>query len=415
MTQKSSGFFNWINTRLPIVNTYERHLSKHPVPKKVNFWYMFGALASVVLIIQIVSGIWLMFGYENTEEGAFASIEYIMRDIEYGWVIRYMHTTGASMFFAVVYLHMFRGLLYGSYHKPRELVWVFGMTIYLVMMAEGFLGYVLPYGQMSYWGAQVIISLFGAIPYIGESLEIWVRGDYYISGATISRFFALHVVALPLILIALVFMHLVALHEVGAGNPEGVDIEKHLDEDGVPLDTKPFFPYDVMHDLYAIGVFLIFFVTIMFFYPDGGGYVIEYVNYEAADNLKTPEHIVPSWYYTPFYAMLRAVTFPLFGLSAKFLGFVVMAAGIAIFVALPWLDRSPVKSIKYKGIYSKFFLALFVVSFFVLGYLGTVTSTPGRTIAAQIFTVTYFAYFFLMPIYSKYEKCKPVPERVQLG
>jgi len=266
MTQQSSGFFNWINSRLPIVNTYERHLSKHPVPKKVNFWYMFGALASVVLIIQIVSGIWLMFGYENTEEGAFASIEYIMRDIEYGWVIRYMHTTGASMFFAVVYLHMFRGLLYGSYHKPRELVWVFGMTIYLVMMAEGFLGYVLPYGQMSYWGAQVIISLFGAIPYIGESLEIWVRGDYYISGATISRFFALHVVALPLILIALVFMHLVALHEVGAGNPEGVDIEKHLDEDGVPLDSVPFFPYKVLNALVAIGIFGIVFSIIMFFF-----------------------------------------------------------------------------------------------------------------------------------------------------
>jgi len=233
--------FDWVNHRLPVVNTFERHLSKHPVPKKVNFWYLFGALASVTLIIQIVSGIWLMMPYENTEEGAFASVEFIMRDVDYGWVIRYMHTTGASLFFAVVYLHMFRGLLYGSYQRPRELVWIFGMTIYLVMMAEGFLGYVLPYGQMSYWGAQVIISLFGAIPYIGESLEVWVRGDYYISGATISRFFALHVVALPLILIALVFMHLVALHEVGAGNPEGIDIEKYVDEDGVPLDSVPFF------------------------------------------------------------------------------------------------------------------------------------------------------------------------------
>ena len=283
------------------------------------------------------------------------------------------------------------------------------------IMCFGFTGYVLPWGQMSFWAAQVILSLVGSIPFFGEELLTWIRGDYLISGITLNRLFAFHVVLLPLALIAVVFVHILALHEVGSNNPDGVDVKKFKDDDGVPLDTKPFFPYDVMHDLYAIGVFLIFFVTIMFFYPDGGGYVIEYVNYEAADNLKTPEHIVPSWYYTPFYAMLRAITFPLFGLSAKFLGFVVMAAGIAIFVALPWLDRSPVKSIKYKGIYSKFFLTLFVISFFVLGYLGSVTSTPERTLAAQIFTVTYFAYFLLMPFYSKYEKCKPVPDRVQLS
>ena len=299
MTDKSSGLFNWINTRLPIVNTFERHLSKHPVPKKVNFWYMFGALATVVLILQVVTGIWLMFGYESTEEGAFASIEYIMRDIEGGWIIRYMHTTGASMLFAVVYLHMFRGLLYGSYHKPRELVWIFGMAIYFVMMAEGFLGYVLPYGQMSYWGAQVIISLFGAIPYIGESLELWIRGDYYISGATISRFFALHVVALPLILIALVFIHLIALHEVGAGNPEGVDIEKYVDEDGVPLDSVPFFPYKVLNALVAIGIFGIVFSLIMFFFPEAGGYFIELANFEEANPLNTPEHIACLLYTSP--------------------------------------------------------------------------------------------------------------------
>jgi ubiquinol-cytochrome c reductase cytochrome b subunit len=305
--------------------------------------------------------------------------------------------------------------MYGSYQKPRELLWVLGWLTYVLLCALGFTGYVLPWGQMSFWAAQVILSLVGSIPVFGEELLTWIRGDYLISGITLNRLFAFHVVLLPLALIAVVFVHILALHEVGSNNPDGVDVKKFKDEDGVPLDTKPFFPYDVMHDLYAIGVFLIFFVTIMFFYPDGGGYVIEYVNYEAADNLKTPEHIVPSWYYTPFYAMLRAVTFPLFGLSAKFLGFVVMAAGIAIFVALPWLDRSPVKSIKYKGIYSKFFLALFVVSFFVLGYLGSVTSTPGRTLAAQIFTVTYFAYFFLMPFYSKYEKCKPVPDRVSLS
>ena len=284
MNQMFSNIFNWVNHRLPIVNTFERHLSKHPVPKKVNFWYLFGALASVVLIIQIVSGIWLIMPYENTEEGAFASVEYIMRDVDYGWVIRYMHTTGASLFFAVVYLHMFRGLLYGSYQKPRELVWIFGCTIYLAMMAEGFLGYVLPYGQMSYWGAQVIISLFGAIPYVGESLELWVRGDYYISGITVSRFFALHVVALPLVLIALVFLHLVALHEVGAGNPEGVDIEAHLDDDGIPLDSVPFFPYKVLNALVGIGVFMTVFAIIMFFFPEGGGYFIEMANFELFES-----------------------------------------------------------------------------------------------------------------------------------
>ena len=405
MTQQSSGIFNWINTRLPISNTYERHLSKHPVPKKVNFWYLFGALASVVLIIQIVSGIWLMFGYENTEEGAFASVEYIMRDIEYGWIIRYMHTTGASMFFAVVYLHMFRGLLYGSYHKPRELVWIFGMTIYLVMMAEGFLGYVLPYGQMSYWGAQVIISLFGAIPYIGESLEVWVRGDYYISGITISRFFALHVVALPLILIALVFLHLVALHEVGAGNPEGVDIEEFVDEDGVPLDSVPFFPYKVLSAMPAIGVFGLVFCIIMFFFPEGGGYFLELANFEEANPLVTPEHIAPVWYYAPYYTMLRAVPDP-FG------GLIVMAAAVAIIFIVPWLDRSNVASIRYKGILSKIAIVMFVVSFITLGYLGTVTVTETGKIMSIICTVMYFAFFLLMPIYTSIEKTYEVPKRL---
>ena len=359
---------NWINYRLPIINTFERHLSKHPVPKKVNFWYLFGALASIVLILQIVTGIWLMMPYSNTEEGAFASIEYIMRDVDYGWIIRYMHTTGASMFFAIVYLHMFRGLLYGSYKKPKELVWIFGMTIYLVMMAEGFLGYVLPYGQMSYWGAQVIISLFGAIPYIGESLEVWVRGDYYISGITISRFFALHVVALPLILIALVFLHLVALHEVGAGNPEGVDIEEYIDEDGVPLDSVPFFPYKVLSAMPAIGVFGLVFCIIMFFFPEGGGYFLELANFEEANPLVTPEHIAPVWYYAPYYTMLRAIPDPLGGL-------IVMAAAVAILFVVPWLDRSNVASIRYKGILSKIAIVLFVVSFITLGYLGTVTVT----------------------------------------
>ena len=397
--------FDWVNHRLPIVNTFERHLSKHPVPKKVNFWYLFGALASVVLIIQIVSGIWLMMPYENTEEGAFASVEFIMRDVDYGWVIRYMHTTGASMFFAVVYLHMFRGLLYGSYQRPRELVWIFGMTIYLVMMAEGFLGYVLPYGQMSYWGAQVIISLFGAIPYIGESLEVWVRGDYYISGATISRFFALHVVALPLILIALVFMHLVALHEVGAGNPEGIDIEKHVDEDGVPLDSVPFFPYKVLNALVGIGVFMIVFSIIMFFFPEMGGYFLEKANFEEANPLSTPEHIAPVWYYSPYYAMLRAV-------PDKLGGLIVMAGAIAILFVVPWLDRSKVASIRYKGIFSKIALVLFATSFITLGYLGTVPVTESRKLMSVFGTVIYFGFFFLMPFYTSLEKTSVPPERL---
>ena len=397
--------FKWFNDRLPIVNTFERHLSKHPVPKKVNFWYLFGALASVVLIIQIISGIWLMMPYQNTEEGAFSSIEFIMRDVDYGWVIRYMHTTGASLFFAVVYLHMFRGLLYGSYKKPRELVWIFGMTIYLVMMAEGFLGYVLPYGQMSYWGAQVIISLFGAIPYIGESLEVWVRGDYYISGSTVSRFFALHVVALPLMLIALVFMHLVALHEVGAGNPEGIDIEKHLDQDGVPLDSVPFFPYKVLNALVGIGVFMTVFSIIMFFFPEAGGYFIEKANFEEANPLSTPEHIAPVWYYSPYYAMLRAV-------PDKLGGLIVMAGAIAILFVVPWLDRSKVNSIRYKGIFSKIAISLFAISFLTLGYLGTVPVTELRTLMSVICTAIYFLFFFLMPIYTSLESTKQPPERL---
>ena len=396
---------NWINYRLPIINTFERHLSKHPVPKKVNFWYLFGALASIVLILQIVTGIWLMMPYSNTEEGAFASIEYIMRDVDYGWIIRYMHTTGASMFFAIVYLHMFRGLLYGSYKKPKELVWIFGCTIYLVMMAEGFLGYVLPYGQMSYWGAQVIISLFGAIPYIGESLEIWIRGDYYISGITISRFFALHVVALPLILIALVFLHLVALHEVGAGNPEGVDIEEYIDDDGVPLDSVPFFPYKVLSAMPAIGVFGLVFCVIMFFFPEGGGYFLELANFEEANPLVTPEHIAPVWYYSPFYTMLRAVPDPLGGL-------IVMAAAVAILFIVPWLDRSNVASIRYKGILSKIAIVLFIVSFVTLGYLGTVTVTETGKIMSVICTLMYFAFFLLMPIYTSIEKTYEVPDRL---
>ena len=404
----------WFDQRLPITATFERHLSKYPAPIGQNFWYLAGVLLIVVFVIQFISGIWLVMGYEPTEERAFASIQYIMRDVNLGWIIRYMHTTGASAFFLLIYLHMFRGMLYGSYQKPRELLWVLGWITYIILVAEGFTGYVLPWGQMSFWAAQVIFSLLGAIPIIGEDLLTWIRGDYLISGITLNRLFAFHVVLLPILLAIVVFVHILALHEVGSNNPEGIDVKQHIDENGVPLDTVPFFPYDVVKDLYAIGIFLTLFCFVLFFFPDGGGYLIEYINYELANNLKTPEHIVPAWYYTPYYAMLRAITFPIGPLTAKFLGFVVMVSAMVIFALLPWLDKSPVKSIRYKGIFSKVFLYLFVVSFIVLGYLGSVTPNPMRTLLAQIFTMVYFAYFLLMPFYTKYEKCKPVPERIKI-
>ena len=404
----------WFDQRLPITATFERHLSKYPAPIGQNFWYLAGVLLIVVFVIQFISGIWLVMGYEPTEERAFASIQYIMRDVNLGWIIRYMHTTGASAFFLLIYLHMFRGMLYGSYQKPRELLWVLGWITYIILVAEGFTGYVLPWGQMSFWAAQVIFSLLGAIPIIGEDLLTWIRGDYLISGITLSRLFAFHVVLLPILLAIVVFVHILALHEVGSNNPEGIDVKQHIDENGVPLDTVPFFPYDVVKDLYAIGIFLTLFCFVLFFFPDGGGYLIEYINYELANNLKTPEHIVPAWYYTTYYAMLRAITFPIGPLTAKFLGFVVMVSAMVIFALLPWLDKSPVKSIRYKGIFSKAFLYLFVVSFIVLGYLGSVTPNPMRTLLAQIFTMVYFAYFLLMPFYTKYEKCKSVPERIKI-
>ena len=409
---RTKRFLSWIDFRFPLTEVFERHLSKYPAPTNLNIWYLFGFLLIVVLAMQIVTGLWLMMNYTNSAEEAFSSVEYIMRDVEYGWLIRYMHAAGASAFFALIYLHMFRGMMYGSYQKPRELIWLGGWFTYLILMAEGFTGYVLPWGQMSFWAAQVIISLFSSIPVVGEDLATWIRGDYLVSGITLSRLFAFHVVLLPILLIAIVFFHILALHEIGSNNPDGIDVKKHLDEDGVPLDTKPFFPYDISHDIFALGVFLIIFCSVVFFFPTGGGYIIEYVNYEPANPLSTPAHIVPSWYYTPFYAMLRAVDFPLFGLTAKFLGFATMMAAVAIFAVLPWLDRSPVKSIKYKGILSKSFLGIFVVSFFALCYLGMVPPTETKALLSKIFTLGYFSYFLLMPIYTRIEKCKPVPERV---
>ena len=412
--QSLKNVMAWIDDRLPVTEAYEKHLSKYYAPKNLNIWYYFGIFSFVVLANQLLTGIWLTMSYVPTGEDAFASVEYIMRDVEYGWLLRYMHSTGASAFFVVVYLHMFRGLLYGSYQKPRELIWILGMLVYVALMAEGFFGYLLPWGNMSFWGAQVIVSLASAIPVIGDDLAIWVRGDFNMSGVTLNRFFALHVVLVPLFLLVLVVLHVLALHEVGSNNPDGVDIKKTTDDTGKPLDGIPFHPYFTLGKLPAIIVFLFLFCAVLFFYPDGGGYLIEHPNYEPADPLKTPELIAPVWYYTPFYSMLRAATFPLFGLDAKLWGLIVMAGAIVLPFVLPWLDKSPVKSMRYKGLGSKIMLGLFVISFFILGYLGTVHPTPGRTVMAQVCTGIYFAYFLLMPWYTAVEKTKSVPERVTM-
>jgi len=409
------NMMNWIDARLPVTETYEKHMSKYYAPKNTNFWYLMGVLATVVLVNQLLTGIWLTMSYIPTAEGAFASIEYIMRDVNYGWMLRYMHSTGASAFFLVVYLHMFRGLMYGSYQKPRELIWILGMLIFVALMAEGFLGYLLPWGNMSFWAGQVIVSLAGAVPIVGDSLATWVRGDFNISGITLNRFFALHVVLVPMMLLVLVFLHIVALHEVGSNNPDGIDIKKNLDDKGKPLDGIPFHPYLTLgHDLPAIVAFCFLFAIVMFYFPDGGGYLIEAPNYERANPLKTPDLIAPVWYYTPFYSMLRAATFPFLGLDAKFWGLVVMGGAIVLPAVLPWLDRSKVKSIRYKGMASKSFLAIFVIAFFVLGYLGVQHPTPLKTFLAQICTAIYFAYFLLMPWYTSVEATKPVPERIPI-
>ena len=398
-------FMAWVDARFPATKMWEDHLSKYYAPKNFNFWYFFGSLALLVLVNQILTGIWLTMSFTPSAEEAFASVEYIMRDVDYGWIIRYMHSTGASAFFIVVYLHMFRGLLYGSYQKPRELVWIFGMLIYLALMAEAFMGYLLPWGQMSYWGAQVIISLFGAIPVVGEDLAQWIRGDFLISGITLNRFFALHVIALPIVLLGLVVLHILALHEVGSNNPDGVDIKKKKDENGVPLDGIAFHPYYTVKDIVGVVVFLFIFCTVIFFFPEMGGYFLEKPNFEMANQFKTPEHIAPVWYFTPFYAILRAV-------PDKLMGVVAMGAAIAVLFVLPWLDRSPVKSMRYKGWLSKIALILFCISFIILGVLGVLSPTPERTLVSRICTAIYFAFFILMPFYTRMEKTKPVPERV---
>ena len=415
----------WIDARFPLVKLYKEQVGDYYAPKNFNFWYYFGSLATLILVMQIATGIFLTMSYKPDAKFAFASVEYIMRDVSWGWLIRYMHSTGASMFFLVVYLHMMRGLMYGSYRKPRELLWIFGCLIYLTLMAEAFFGYLLPWGQMSYWGAQVIINLFGAIPIIGEDLAVWIRGDFSISDVTLNRFFAFHVIALPLVLLGLVAAHLTALHEVGSNNPDGIEINKDIDPTtGTPRDGIPFHPYYTVKDIVGVVVFLIVFTAIVFFAPEMGGYFLEAPNFIQADPLKTPVHIAPVWYFTPFYAMLRAVP-SMFG--SQFPGVAVMGAATLILFVLPWLDRGKVRSVRYRGPIYKRFLTAFVISFVVLGYLGVVPTTVWgqvgeglpliggadvATLVARVLTAVYFAFFILMPWYTRVDKEKPEPERV---
>jgi len=395
----------WVDARFPLTKLWDEHLAKYYAPKNFNFWYFFGSLALLVLVIQIVTGIWLTMNYKPSAEHAFASVEYIMRDVEWGWWIRYMHSTGASAFFVVIYLHMYRALLYGSYKKPRELLWLTGMFIYFTLMGEAFFGYLLPWGQMSFWGAQVIISLFGAIPIIGDDLALLIRGDYVVSDVTLNRFFSLHVIAVPLVLLGLVFAHIISLHEVGSNNPDGVDIKKIKDSNGVPLDGIPFHPYYTVKDIVVAVVFLIFFSMIVFYNPEMGGYFLEHANFIPADPLKTPEHIAPVWYFTPFYAILRAV-------PSQFGGIVAMGLSTMFFMFLPWLDRSPVKSIRYRGMNYRIALTAFTISFLALGWLGIQAATPLYTWLARFFSVIYFSFFIFMPFYTAIDNDKPVPERV---
>lgn len=402
---KAANLLSWIDERIPLTNTWDKHVGKYYAPKNFNFWYYFGSLALLVLVLQIVTGIFLTMNYKADGELAFKSVEYIMRDVNWGWLIRYMHSTGASMFFVVVYLHMMRGIMYGSYKKPRELLWIFGMLIYLVLMAEAFMGYLLPWGQMSFWGAQVIISLFGAIPFVGDAITLWLRGDFVVADSTLNRFFALHVIAMPLVLIGLVFVHIVALHEVGSNNPDGIDIKKNKGADGIPLDGIPFHPYYTVKDLVGVVVFFIVFFAIVFFAPEMGGYFLEHANYIPADPLKTPEHIAPVWYFTPFYAILRAM-------PDKLMGVIAMFSAIAVLFFLPWIDRSPVRSIRYRSVAYKAILTAFVFSFIILGYYGMQPVTTAGTWISRLCSLTYFGFFVALWFISKDESTKPLPERV---
>ncbi len=447
----TTGLLGWVDQRFPATKLWKEHLSEYYAPKNFNFWYFFGSLAMVVLVIQILTGIFLVMHYKPDAASAFASVEYIMRDVPWGWLIRYMHSTGASAFFVVVYLHMFRGLMYGSYRKPRELIWIFGCMIFLCLMGEAFFGYLLPWGQMSYWGAQVIVNLFAAIPFIGPELSIWIRGDYVVGDATLNRFFSFHVIAIPFVLVGLVAAHIIALHEVGSNNPDGIEINANKDKDGKPLDGIPFHPYYTVHDIFGVAVFLVFFSLIVFFAPEMGGYFLEYNNFIPADPLKTPSHIAPVWYFTPFYSILRAITSEFIivlavvlllflgliwmtsksGLSkviatlaigamvigfflfdAKVWGVVAMGASTLIFFALPWIDHSPVRSIRYRPDWHKYVYGLFVVAFVVLGYFGVQPPSAFGERLSQILTIVYFGFFLLMPWWSKMGTFKTPPDRV---
>src|SRR5690554_2055978 len=452
-TVETTGLLGWIDRRFPLTTMFKEHMSEYYAPKNFNVWYFLGSLAMLVVVLQVVACIFLVMHYKPDAELAFQSVEHIMREVPGGWFMRYMHSTGASMFFVVVYLHMVRALLYGSYRKPRELVWIFGVAIFLCLMAEAFLGYLLPWGQMSYWGAQVIVNLFAAIPFIGPELAIWIRGDYVVSDATLNRFFAFHVIAIPLVLIGLVAAHLIALHEVGSNNPDGVEIKDGpKDSRGFPVDGIPFHPYYTVHDIVGVAGFLIVFAAIMFFAPEMGGFFIEYNNFIPADPLKTPEHIAPVWYFTPFYSMLRATTsdftwvmsagaviaaLALFAkgglrgiwrlvvpailivtavafqvIDAKFWGVVVMGGAVVILFFLPWLDHSPVKSIRYRPTWHKYLYGFFIVWFLILGYLGTQPPSPVFNLMSQIGTVIYLAFFLVMPVWSRIGTFKPVPDRI---
>ncbi len=446
---------NWVDNRFPATSLFKAHMSEYYASKNLNIWYVFGALSLLVLVIQIVTGIFLVMHYKPDASMAFASVEYIMRDVPWGWLIRYMHSTGASAFFIVVYLHMFRGLMYGSYRKPRELVWIFGCAIFLCLMAEAFMGYLLPWGQMSYWGAQVIVNLFSAIPFIGPDLALLIRGDFVVGDATLNRFFSFHVIAVPLVLLGLVVAHIIALHEVGSNNPDGVEIKAPgapKDAHGHPLDGIPFHPYYTVHDIFSVSIFLMVFTAIVFFAPEFGGYFLEYNNFIPADPLKTPLHIAPVWYFTPYYSMLRAITGEMmyvlivcvllgavmgvknnampgvlkagviggavvisalmFGIDAKFWGVVVMGGAVVIMFFLPWLDYSPVKSIRYRPNWHKYVYAVFVIDFLILGYLGVQPPSPIGERVSQVGTLFYFGFFLLMPWWSKLGTPKPVPDRV---
>lgn len=405
ITVAFTKLMSWVDARYPLSQFIKEHMSEYYAPKNFNFWYYFGALSLVMLINQLVTGIWLAMSYNPSAEGAFASIEYIMRDVNFGWLLRYMHAVGASFFFIVVYLHMFRALLYGSYRQPRELVWILGMLIFLCLLAEAFFGYLLPWGNMSFWGAQVITSLFSAVPYIGDFLVEFIRGDYNVSGVTLNRFFAMHVVLVPLIFVGLVFAHILALHNVGSNNPDGIDIKKHKDAQGKPLDGIGFHPYYTVKDTFGLAVFLLFFALVIFFKPDFFGLFLEAPNYVPANAMQTPEHIAPVWYMTPYYAILRAI-------PNKIMGIMAMGGSIAVFFFLPWLDRSPVRSIRYKGWMYKLALSMFTISFIGLGYLGIHEPTTSKILLARVFAAIYFSFFILMPIYTKFDATKPLPERV---